>query len=146
VTTRPRPLRTLIADDSKAFAPVLEHWISDRPELVWVGTTTSGPAALEAVERLAPDLILLDAVLPGLDGFRVLRELSRLRRPPLAVLMTFDAGPAARRAALDAGASGFLAKDELAEGMEKLLPELIRGVGTGSEARRAVGAAGRRES
>lgn len=123
-----RPVRTLIADQSKAFSTVVKSWIDNRPELDWVGTVDSGPEAISTVERIAPDLVLLDAVLPELDGFRVVRELKRLPRPPLAVIVTFQAGDGARRAALDAGADGFLAKDEFAEGLDLLLPRLLEGL------------------
>lgn len=74
---------------------------------------------------LAPDLVLLDAVLPGLDGFRVARALRRLGLTPLMVIVTFQVGENARRAAFDAGADGFLAKDEFAAAMDLLLPELL---------------------
>lgn len=119
------PVRTLIADESKAFSKVLRHWIDNRPELTWIGTVATGTEAVAAVERLAPDLVLLDAVLPGLDGFRVVREIRSRPRPPFAVIVTFQAGENARRAAFDAGSSGFLAKDEFAPGMDLLLPELL---------------------
>jgi len=119
------PLRTLIADESQSFSVVLERWIASRSDLVWIATVTTGPGAVEAARRLRPDLVLLDAILPGLDGFRVVRELTRLPQPPLTVIVTFQADDNARRAAFDAGADGFVAKDELAETMDLLIPELL---------------------
>jgi CheY-like chemotaxis protein len=118
-------VRILIADESRSFSAVLRRWIESRPELAWVGTVATGPEAIAAAERLAPDVILLDAILPELDGFRVVRALRRLSLPPLAVIVTFQADDNARRAAFDAGADGFVAKDEFVEGMDLLLPELV---------------------
>jgi CheY-like chemotaxis protein len=119
------PLRTLVADESQAFSSVLRRWIDGRPELAWIATVRTGPEAIDAARRLTPDLVLLDAVLPEIDGFRVVRELGRLPRPPQAVIVTFQAEDHARRAAFDAGAAGFVAKDEFAAGMDVLLPELL---------------------
>jgi CheY-like chemotaxis protein len=124
--TRPNPpLRTLIADESQAFSAVLRRWLDGRTEFVWIATVRTGPEAIEAARRLLPDLVLLDAVLPTIDGFRVVRELAGLLRPPLTVIVTFQAGEHARRAAMNAGADGFLAKEDFAAGMDLLLPRLL---------------------
>ena len=123
--TPQKPVRTLIADDSTTFSGVVKSWIETRPELTWIGAVRSGSEVIDAVERLSPDLILVDAVMPGMDGFKVVRELKKRRHPVLAVVMSFEGAAAARRAAFDAGADGFIPKDEFAEVLELLLPELL---------------------
>ncbi len=120
-----RPLKTLIVDRSEAFLAGAARFIADRAELEVVGTAASGPEALEAVERLDPDLVVVEAVLPGLDGFRVVRALKARPRPPLAVLTTFLASGTAEDAAFAAGADGFVAKDDFAGAFELLLRELL---------------------
>jgi DNA-binding response OmpR family regulator len=71
---------------------------------------SSGPAALEAIQRAAPDLVLLDVVMPGMSGYEVCRE---IRRNPateaLPVIMVTALDPAEERVrGLEAGADEFL--------------------------------------
>jgi len=118
------PLRTLIVDESETFLLGAALWMEDRPELIVVGSARTGPEAVAAVDRLLPDLVILDAVLPELDGFRVTRLIKTRPQAPLVVIATFLTSSAAREEALAAGADGFLAKDDFAEGLEGLLGEL----------------------
>jgi len=121
----PRPLRTLIVDESEAFSACVEAWARDREEIVVVGTARSGDEALAAMPWLRPDLVLADAVLPVVDGFRLTRVLKTSPFAPLVVLATFFASEAAREQALAAGADGFLAKDDFVEGFGLLLRDLV---------------------
>jgi CheY-like chemotaxis protein len=122
---QPTIIRTLLADESDDFLAGASLWMVGRPELVIVGRVRSGLEVLEAVDDLRPDLVIMDGVLPGLDGFRVTRFLKSLPDPPLVVLATFVTSKAARDEALAAGADGFIAKDEFAGGLERLLDELL---------------------
>ena len=119
--TSAAPFRTLVVDDSDAFRASMVRWITARPDLRLAGTARSGPEALDAVERLSPDLVILDAVLPGIDGFRLTRSLKTRADAPLVVLVTFHASAAAREEAHTAGADGFLAKQDFTEEFETLL-------------------------
>lgn len=118
-------IRTLLVDESLEFLVGASHWIAGRPELVVVGRARNGLTALEAVSRLKPDLVLMDCVLPELDGFRVARMIKARPDPPLVVITTFVTGTTARDEALAAGADGFIAKDEFAGGLERFLDEMI---------------------
>lgn len=117
-------LRILIVDGSDAFLGSAVAWIAGRPGLQVVGTARTGSEGLDAVERLDPDLVLVDAVLPGLDGFQLVREIKKRERPPFAVVTTFMASSAAKSAALDAGADGFVAKDDFAGAFDLLLGDI----------------------
>jgi len=122
-------VRIVIVDRSEAFRSGASGWIADQPGLEVVGTARSGPEGLRAVERLDPDLVLVDAVLPEMDGFQLVRTIKRRERPPLAVVTTFLPSTVARDAAYDAGADGFVAKDDFAGSFELLLDELLDGRG-----------------
>jgi DNA-binding NarL/FixJ family response regulator len=78
-----------------------------------VGTAANGSSALAAVERLNPDVVLLDVQLPDIDGFAVAERLAARPAPPRVVLISSREasayGPRLERAA----ALGFLAKREL---------------------------------
>jgi CheY-like chemotaxis protein len=124
------PLHTLVVDGSDAFLASMVGWIASRPDLRLVGTARSGPKAIEAIKRLSPDLVILDAVLPEIDGFRLTRMLKKRSDAPLIVLATFYASTAAREEAHAAGADAFLAKHDFADGFEAILAEWAeRGIG-----------------
>lgn len=147
--TRP-PLRVLIADGNAAFRHGIERWAAERPELEVVGSVRTGPDALAAARRLEPDLVLVDVVLPELDGFRVVRALKGLASPPLAVMVSFAASSAVRDVAHDAGADGFVPKADFSAAFDDLLrglgrapaddaPPLVPGDGTAPLPRRPGG-------
>lgn len=122
---QPVTVRTLLVDQSAEFLVGASLWILGRPELVVVGKVRSGLKALEAVGRLKPDLVIMDCVLPELDGFRLARLIKALPSPPLVVIATFVISETAREEALAAGADGFIAKDEFAGGLERFLDEML---------------------
>lgn len=73
------PLRTLIVDDDFAVARIHRQFVDAHSGFQAVGEAHSGASALEAIERLDPDLVLLDVYLPDFSGLEVLSRL-RLER------------------------------------------------------------------
>ena len=116
-----RSLSVLVVDESEAFLAGAQHWIESRRDVHLVGTARSGPSALEAAARLSPDLVIVEAVLPGLDGFRVARTLKARANAPLVLIVTFHASAAARDEAFAAGADGFLAKGDFSDECDAIL-------------------------
>jgi CheY-like chemotaxis protein len=132
----PATIKTLLVDENEDFLAGAALWMVGRTPMTIVGIARTGPEALAAVERLRPDLVIMDGVLRGLDGFRVARLIKARPDPPLVVIATFVSAAAVRDEAIAAGADGFLAKDEFAEGLERLIDELIaRRHGAGTRAR-----------
>src|SRR5438105_4260280 len=86
------PLRVLIVDDELPARELIQIHSARRPELRVVGEAEDGRAAVEAIRRLAPDLVLLDVEMPSLDGFAVLDEVDRqgLRLPRVIYVTAFD--------------------------------------------------------
>src|SRR5262245_5666128 len=115
--------RVFVADQSGAFLASTVRWIEGRPDLRLVGTARTSTDALAAVDRLCPDLVILEAVLHEIDGFQLARALKARKNPPLVVLVTFHANAAVREEALASGADGFLAKSDFTDGFESLLEE-----------------------
>ena len=72
-----------------------------------------GEAALAAVERLRPELVLLDVQLPGMDGFEVAERLAARTRPPRVVLISSRRRSAYEQRLPGAPVAGFLGKHEL---------------------------------
>ena len=85
-------------------------------------TTVSGEEALELVKSARPDIMLLDIIMPGIDGFEVLRKLRNFTQLPV---ITFSASSANYDDAMRLGANDFMTKpfepDEMVKRIEGLL-------------------------
>jgi two-component system, NarL family, response regulator DegU len=103
-------IRVLLADDHQVLREGLRRCL-EGAGLEVVGEVGDGMAAVRAVEELAPDVVLMDVSLPGLDGIEATRQV-RARRPEAAVVMlTMYADPTTLHEAVRAGATGYLGKD-----------------------------------
>ena len=106
---RPDPIRVLIVDDHPAVRRGLRTFLELADGLEVIGEAADGPSALELIAETAPDVVLLDMMLPEMDGVAVLHEL-RQRSPECRVLVV-TSFPDRMPAAIRAGARGYLSKD-----------------------------------
>ncbi|HMQ33811.1 MAG TPA: response regulator transcription factor [Chloroflexaceae bacterium] len=108
--TKPQ-IRVLLVDDHSVVRGGLRFFLAGADDIAVVGEGASGAEALELVARLAPDLVIMDVMMPGMDGIATTRELRR-RFPEVRVLAltSFGEGELVQRA-LQAGAIGYLLKD-----------------------------------
>lgn len=84
------PVRVLTVDDQARFRGVARDVIDATPGFEPIGEAESGEEALLAVDRLAPELVLLDVRMPGLDGIEVARRLTASHPETLVVLITIE--------------------------------------------------------
>ena len=127
-------MRILVVDDEPAVRTSLERALS--LEGYAVRTAPDGGAALAAVEKSVPDLIVLDVAMPGVDGLAVAR---RLRAKGLGVpilMLTARDGVPDRVAGLDAGADDYLVKPFALRELRARLRALLRRVDRGADALR----------
>ncbi|MFD4587760.1 response regulator [Streptomyces sp. NPDC058434] len=109
-------MNVLVVDDDFMVAKLHTRYVSATPGFTVAGVAHSGAEALRAVDRLRPDLVLLDIYLPDMDGIGVLRELRAAEeldaeRQPVDVLFITAARDAVTvRSALRAGALHYLIK------------------------------------
>jgi DNA-binding NarL/FixJ family response regulator len=102
----------LIVDDHDAFRESVSALLEAEGFEV-AGEATDGESALEEVERLRPQVVLLDIQLPGIDGFGVAEQLAAAPEPPAVVLIS-SRDATAYGARLEATAAlGFISKREL---------------------------------
>jgi two-component system LytT family response regulator len=83
-------LRSLIVDDEPLARKRLRSLLRSEPRVEVVGEAEDGPAALEAIRRLEPDLVWLDVQMPGLDGFGVLDEIGPGAAPAIIFVTAHD--------------------------------------------------------
>ena len=81
-------VRVLTVDDQELFRQVAEDVIAATPGFEAVGEAASGEEALAAVDRLAPQLVLCDVRMPGLDGIEVARRLGATHPETVVVLIS----------------------------------------------------------
>jgi DNA-binding NarL/FixJ family response regulator len=119
-------IRVLIADDQALVRGGLRMILDAQPDLEVVGEAADGAEALERVREAAPDLVLMDIRMPGVDGLEATRRLlsSSPPVPKVVVLTTFDSDDHVYEA-IRAGASGFLLKsappDLLVQGLRAVM-------------------------
>jgi DNA-binding NarL/FixJ family response regulator len=111
---RDHAVTVLVVDDNQIFRRGMVRAVERYAGLDLVGEADSGEAALDAIARLRPDVVLLDLRMPDLDGLSVLERLRSAGPPPpacrvLIVSATLDDD--VERAAGAAGAAGCIGKD-----------------------------------
>lgn len=82
----------LIADDNKDFCELLSGYFKAQPDLKVVGVAYNGLEALKMIQQTQPDVVILDIIMPHLDGIGVLEKLESLelkKRPRIIVLTAF---------------------------------------------------------
>ena len=105
------PVRVLVVDDDPLVRAALAMVLGGAEDLELVGEASDGAEVPEAVQRSAPDVVLMDIRMPQVDGLTATERLQASRdAPEVIVLTTFDADEQVLRA-LRAGASGYLVKD-----------------------------------
>ncbi|MCP4685521.1 MAG: response regulator transcription factor [bacterium] len=117
----------VLADDHRAVREGLRARLSDEPDLEIIGEAADGRGALEAVERLQPDVLVVDVVMPHLNGLEVTRCIDALSPRTNVLVLSMYADEAYVLEALQAGARGYVLKSSTAEE----LVDAIRATATG---------------
>jgi DNA-binding NarL/FixJ family response regulator len=110
-------IRTLLVDDQRLIRAGLRMLCAAAEDVEVVGEAENGQQAITLVERLVPDVVLMDLRMPGVDGITATRRILECRPAVrIVVLTTFD-DDEHLYPALAAGACGFLAKDTAPESL-----------------------------
>ena len=120
------PLRVLVVDDQDIFVRSVEALLETTNELEVVGRAWNGELALELVEQLSPDVVLMDIDMPVMDGVEATRQLAA-RFPNVQVFILSGLHEPERiAAALAAGAVSYAAKGRIGEELIGALTEIGR--------------------
>jgi NarL family two-component system response regulator LiaR len=106
------PLRILLVDDNAQFLEVAARTLATVPSIEIVGRALSGRDALEQVNQLQPDLVLMDVAMPNMNGLEATRQIKAQPNAPRVVMLTLYDASEYRAAAEAAGADDFISKAE----------------------------------
>lgn len=119
-----QPIRILIVDDQALFRDGLASLLATQPDMKVVGEASDGLEALEKLETLTPDVVLMDVRMPRLDGLETTKRIKAIRPDLRVIILTVSDVTQELFEAMRDGASGYLLKNMNA----RRLFEEIRGV------------------
>ena len=120
-------IRILIADDHHIVRRGIRDLLDTEPDMVIVGEATNGEEVVTAVAALKPDVVLMDLVMPGLDGIEATRQI-KAQQPQMKILvLTSFATDDKVFPAIKAGALGYLIKDTGPEELVQAIRQVHRG-------------------
>ncbi|MBD7945524.1 MULTISPECIES: response regulator [Psychrobacillus] len=123
-------IRVLIADDHHVVRRGLMFFLKTQKDMDIVGEATNGKEAVELTETLKPDIILMDLVMPEMDGIQATKRI-KVKYPSIQILMLTSFSDRDHVIpALKAGASGYQLKDIEPDDLAEAIRKLMRGENT----------------
>jgi DNA-binding NarL/FixJ family response regulator len=106
------PIRIVLVEDNQVFREALELLLDLRSDVEVVASVGDGAEAVDAVKRTAPDVVVMDYRLPGLDGVQATKAVIEAYPGVTVVCLTASANLRERDALIEAGAVACLTKDQ----------------------------------
>ena len=118
------PIRVLVADDHRVLRQVITEVLEQQPDLEVVGEAEDGEDAVEQVERLHPDVVLMDVSMPRISGIEATRRIVA-QAPDVRVIGLSSHDRDMARTLLEAGAVGYASKDAFPEELVAIIREAV---------------------
>lgn len=118
----------LIVDDHAVVRRGLRAFLESEEDIEVVGEATDGAEAVEKVQALLPDVVLMDLVMPGMGGITAIREIGEISPSSRVLVLTSFSEDEQVFPSIKAGAMGYLLKDVLAEELGSAIRSVARGV------------------
>lgn len=121
-------IKILIADDNREFCEILKDYLTEQDDFFLCGVAYNGVEALELVGKLSPDILVLDIIMPHLDGIGVLEKLNNVTaaRPRVIILSALGQESMTQRA-VELGADYYVLKPFDLEVLGTRIRQLTRG-------------------
>lgn len=120
-------IKVVIADDNTVVRKVIRRFLDRHPRIDVVGEARDGLEALACVQRYAPDVLLLDMEMPGLNGLGVVKKLRADNSSVRVLVLSAYTDPHFINGVLDHGAAGYLTKDESPERIVEAVQQVANG-------------------
>jgi DNA-binding NarL/FixJ family response regulator len=115
----------LLVDDNAAFIQAATRYLSGLPRVEVVACATSAATGLAQAIASAPDLVLMDMAMPGMNGLEAVLRLKQRSDAPKAVIVSLHDSEVYRSGARTAGADAFVCKSDFVAEMPALLETLF---------------------
>jgi two-component system, NarL family, response regulator NreC len=106
-------IRVLVADESADMRQRLRVLLESYPEFVVVGDASAGQQALNHIQSLQPEVVIMDVSIPGLNGISITERLMELSPETRVIILSMQGEPEHVYPALQAGAQGYLLKESV---------------------------------
>lgn len=106
-----QPIRVIIVDDETLIRKGLKALLNEYENIQVIGEAANGQYAVEIVERLKPDVVLIDLVMPVMNGIEAIRHIIAKRPKQRIIVLTGHSGDDSFFQSVKAGAMGYLLKD-----------------------------------
>jgi DNA-binding NarL/FixJ family response regulator len=123
----PARVRTLVVEDQGMFRAFLLRWFSEQPQFEVVGSADSAEEGLKLAHACAPELMLVDLHLPGMDGLEFVRAVRQARPEVRSLILTSLTDPLAVTRIRESGVEGYLEKDASPAELEEAVREVAGG-------------------
>ena len=120
-------VRILIVDDFDLWKSFVITRLRERPDLEIVGYASDGLQAVQKAEELRPDIILLDMMLPKLNGIEAAQQIRRVAPSSKILFVSSESDLESVQSAFQAGGSGYISKMDAADGLLEGIETVLRG-------------------
>ena len=105
-------IRVLIADDNQDFSTTLATYLKSQEDMVVVGRAKDGNEAIDMIPNLMPDIVLLDVIMPHLDGIGVLENINimKMSKKPICIMLSAVGQDKITKRAIELGAEYYVVK------------------------------------
>ena len=119
-------ISVVLADDDAGYLDTLRALVEQQPGLRVVAVALDGLEAIERVDAIDPDAVVIDLHMPRMDGVSAVRQLRREHPSLCLIALTGDPDPALHRAAEAAGADAVMLKGQMLEGLSERIAAVRR--------------------
>ena len=120
-------LKLLLVDDHEIVREGLRTLLEQEDGIEVVGEAEDGDQAVRLAEKLRPEVVLMDVLMPGVGGVEATRRMAALAHPPRVLMLTSSAEDGAIRESMAAGALGYLMKDVSRADLVRAIRDAARG-------------------
>ncbi len=121
------PVTLILADDHPIVRQGLRHLLEKEADFRIIGEAGDGVEAIRLVERMEPDILLVDMMMPGLNGLEVLRQIKKLSPGTRTIVLSMQSADAYVVEALKNGAAGYVLKETGPGELVQAVQEVVQG-------------------
>jgi len=118
-------MKVFITDDSEVVCERLTAMLSEIAGIEIIGQAQDVPGAINSIQKLHPDAVILDIRMPGGSGIDVLEHVKKINTAPVVIILTNYPYPQYRKKCMDLGADYFFDKSTEFEKVTEVLKKLI---------------------